>query len=463
MKHWIFIGITIVLLGCGFDDAPQLPAVEERVEEAISDLRDLLVAPADGWSIDYRPNANSGSFPMILNFDEEGMVRIQSDISANNGQLVDRTIPYRIDAAQGIELILETYAAFHYLFELDQATFDGEFEFIFEEEQGGNLIFTSKTDVGTDITTLTFSPASTADIAALSAATYTELGQAIFQTENLAGISSFVPYNLYIEANDHTVSTTINLDRRVMTFHGIAQGQTMADIIANGSGVSINLEVKFGIANQAIQLDQSVNVSLGGVDYSITEIPLQNFNQSTATFCTGQQEDIIGFNSDAVTGLGDVTISSSLFQTHSTFLSENSNFFSVNYPFLFNENDSTIREDIEAVFPQVAAFQWYTGVEVSDSVLNAVGFVTVDELNNALFFLREFDLVENGNQLVLTFTGNNFITASSPTTEQINGLAQLTDDIFSGGEVYLFEIEDRLYEFYNPCNKYKGFLIRPES
>ncbi|MEM9337841.1 MAG: DUF4302 domain-containing protein [Bacteroidota bacterium] len=464
MKNWIFFGIvTSLMLGCGVDDSAELPPVEVREQEAIDNLRSLLVAPENGWSIDYRPNVNSGSFAILLNFNADGTVRVQSDINAINGQLRDQTITYRIDVAQNVELILETYTAFHYLFELDRATFGGEFEFLFLEAQESNLLFESKSDIGVDVTLLTFVPATADQSNGLSAEAFTQLGSGRLNEPLATDVDDFSPYNLYIEANDHTLSTTINLDQRVIRFHGIAQGQTMTQIETNGVRASIGRETRFGIANNTIVLDQTISAGLGGINYTISEIPLQNFGETTEVFCAGQNEMLTGFNSDGVTGLGDITLTSSLFQTHSTFRPGSGEVHAINPFFLFDENDSTLLQDIEGVFPDAAFFVWYNEFQFSqDSVLNSIGFVTVDELNNLLFYLREFTAVKNGNHFILTFNGENDITDRNVTPEQIAGLEQLTNEIFSGGEVYLFEISstDEIYEFYNPCNKYKGYVIR---
>ena len=456
LSTWLFVS-------CGFDDGPELPSVEEREAEAIADLKDLLTAPSEGWRIDYRPTNGTGSFFILLDFREDDFVRIQSDVAANDGQFRDQTIPYRIDNAQGLELILETYAVFHYLFELEQASFGGEFEFIFVEEEGNNLVFASKTDaVLGENTVLRFEPASSSDENLISLESFDRLGKGIFQSENLAGVGNFATYNIYLENNNHTISSTLNLDRRTIKFHGIAQGQTQSQIITNNFGTAINREVTFGILNDRITLDQSQSVSFDGSNYTISEIPLDNFNQFADSFCVGQTDSLASFNSDGAPSLGDVTITSSLFQTHSSFQPGPDVFFSVNYIFLYDDEDISIRESIESVFPDVQAFQWYYGLELGpDSLLNAVGFVTVDEFNNAEFFLRQFDVVQNGNQVIMTFTGENFITEDNPTMEQINGLEQLTDEIFSGGEVFILEVStiNDLFEFYNPCNKYKGFIL----
>ena len=53
------------------------------------------------------------------------------------------------------------------------------------------------------------------------------------------------------------------------------------------------------------------------------------------------------------------------------------------------------------------------------------------------------------------------ITADVPSKAEIDGLEQLIDQMFSGGDVFILELTnlEGLFEFYNPCNGYKGFLL----
>ena len=262
--------------------------------------------------------------------------------------------------------------------------------------------------------------------------------------------------------NDHTLSTTIDLNLRTIKFHGIAKGRTMDQIIANNSGTFIGQEIAFGISDEVIMLDQPLSSSLEGVNYSISEIPIQRFERSADSFCEGQQDSITGFFSKGVAGLGDIDLSSSLFQSHSDFRPNPDAVFSINPTFLYDQEDSTIREDIEKVFPNVIGFQWYYEFELADNdLLSALGFVTVDPSGSGSeFYLRGFDLVQNGNFVEITFNEDDLVTDENATEEQLTGFKQLTDRIFSGGKVFILEIPafDNLYEFYNPCNKYKGFI-----
>ena len=221
MIRKIFIlSLIAMLIGCSEDEGAKLPSVEERTAEAVEDLQNALQDPLNGWKLEYRPTSETGSFLILMDFNSNGTVRVQSDLSANDGEFRDQILSYRIDSSQGIELIFETYGVFHYLFEQQQASFGGEFEFLFIEETADNLQFSSKTDVGSDVTTVVFEPAGPNDSDAISTEAIEQLSQGIFQTSDLAGIGDFGSYNIYIPANNHTISASFDMERRIVKFLG---------------------------------------------------------------------------------------------------------------------------------------------------------------------------------------------------------------------------------------------------
>ncbi|SNS69111.1 protein of unknown function [Ekhidna lutea] len=459
-KHIVsLIFLVITIASCVNDDKANLPSVEDRIDEAVGELRESLLAPADGWRLDYRPTNQTGAFLILLNFNDDGTVRVQSDVSANNGEFRDHVIAYRIDSSQGLELIMETYGVFHYLFELQRASFGGEFEFVFEGEEGENLIFSSKTDPSSDVTELLFVPASTSDASQISTEATSTLSKGHFQTENLGGIGNFGTFNFHLQDQDYLLSAIFDLETRNMKILGIAEGGDMSAVVANDNIVDIGAESTFSLRSEKVVLDQSITATLNGNSIEIKEIPVSNASMFVDSFCDGQQDSVVRFNASSG-DLGNFEANGSLFQVANGF-KPSDDVYSINHVFLYDENDNSIADQIEAVFPDVVAFQWYHGIEIADTLFNGIGFVTVDEFNNAEFFLRGYDFTQTGNFLQITFNGNDLITEDNPSQEQLDGLYQLTDEIYSGGEVYMLELLNinGLFEFYNPCNKYKGFLF----
>lgn len=447
--------LLVLVLGCQFNDDPKLPPVEERVADAIEEMEDLLVAPSNGWRINYRPNDLGGDYLILLDFDRQGNVRIQSDVPANDGEFRDHIVSYRIDVGRGVELILETYGVFHFLFELNETSFGGEFEFIFNEEENGNLVFDSKTDGSVII----FEPAASTDPSLISTEAITLLQQGIFRQQNLAGAGNFVQYNMYLEDIDATVSMSMDLDLRRLNLQGIASGQTVEEILTSTNRQEIAHSSVFSIRGEDLVLTQSRSISFGGSQVSFDRIPIENIDRIASSFCDGQVDSLTTFNSSNAAGLGNFTLTSSLAATHSNFGEES--FASVNAGFIYDEDDNAISETITDLLPDVVAFQIYNGLQLSDgTILRALGWVTIDELNNVDFILRNFEIEQQGNLATINFL-DSYFRQDQLTPKQMDAVTGLTDLIFEGNQVYLMEALtiEGLVEFYNPCNRFKGFIL----
>jgi len=173
---------------------------------------------------------------MLLAFTDKD-VTIQSDVVANDGFFFEQTIPYRIDNALGLELILETFGAFHYLFDLDQATFGAEFEFIFKEKDGDNLIFESKTDLSNP-TILTFEPASSDDENSFSREIAANLDA--FSTVSPQALVAVAPQQqIILEDRNISVFWSLDTQKRNITSQFAAEGTDIEDVLMNG-GILLN-------------------------------------------------------------------------------------------------------------------------------------------------------------------------------------------------------------------------------
>ena len=151
MKRTIFaLAISFVaLVACEDDDVNLFEkSADERSAEAIANLKQELVAPANGWVVRYTPQEGSGSYYVLLDFQQNDKVVIHTDLGAEAGRYFEDTVSYRIDNSLGLELIIENYSVFAFLFEQDQATFGAEYQFNYVNKTPDNaLVFRSKTDL----------------------------------------------------------------------------------------------------------------------------------------------------------------------------------------------------------------------------------------------------------------------------------------------------------------------------
>ena len=458
----LFFFLLIFTLSSCEDSRPELPSVEERVAESIEALRDELTDPQFGWRIDYKPTVGAGTFLILLNFDEDGTVRIQSDVPDDGGVYQNQTISYRIDQELETELVLETYAVFHYLFELNQNSFGAEFEFIFDEEDDGNLVFLSKSDGGGEPTELIFQPAGASDSDLISTEIISQLSQGGYRSGSLAGINATSIYQIYLPSDNVSIFTSFDLGNRQAKVHGAASGRTYQEVLSTSSRTNIDRLTDISFISEEVIFENPVTFSIGGNNYSISSFTSSGFQISDTSYCAAGDDSYVSFEAD-VSSIGAAEMMSGLYSSHSTFVDDDTEFYQISDIFMFDENEESIQSDVLAAFPNSIVFVLvYNGVPrgFDNGTFTGLGWVGVDENNALEFYLREMNVTNtSGNLLEFDLADGTFITVQDSLDER-NELFDLTDQIFEGGALYTTEIlsfED-LFEVYNPCNGYTFFL-----
>ena len=457
MKRYLasYLFIILALIGCTGDDSPSLPPFEERVNTAITNLRTDLMAPSLGWRLEYKPTPQSGVFFMLLEFTEKE-VRVQSDVVANNGFFFDQTIPYRIDNALGLELIMETYGVFAYLFEQDQATFGAEFEFIFKEKSGENLLFESKTDVFNP-TILVFEPASSGDEDSFSREIAENLDA--FNTASPQALVP-VPPQQQIVFEDRGISVFWSLDpqTRSIVSQFAGEGTTVDEILANG-GILLNHNSGYALLDDFLVLQEPLLFSLAGQNITLERIALENFDMNAPNICPTEPSNGPRYRGQSP-GNGDVTMLSTLLSLDGQGFVEN--VYTVNAFFVFDGDGNSLLEDgvIGEHFPDASGFIFLYGVQLTnpDIPIYSVGLI----LENGDLYVREFEpTVTEINRIKINLV-NNFYHSGTPGPGDQQGLIEITDEIFSGGEVYSFSFPATgvtVHRLFNPCNQYEVFLV----
>ncbi|MFT6335808.1 MAG: hypothetical protein ACJATI_002563 [Halioglobus sp.] len=447
-----FCLIALFMLSCGDEETLNIDSADERKKSASDSIINELIAPQFGWKVNYQPSPQSGTFLILMSFDNAGNLNIKSDIVAGEETFFNTDITYRIDNGIGTELIFETYSVFHLL----QEQLGGEFEFLYLQKIDGNLIFQSKTDVGNP-TILTFEPAGEFDENLLSGEITNNLRKVTIQDPGLVG--SNIYFQLYLVDKDISVFMTLDLDARSVKVLNAGVGRSMIEIISNDQTVEIGHVTNYSTLGENINFDTGASFSLNGESILISEFQIANAQESLESYCSGQDVTKISF--EGTIGNESIIFSSSLFSASTTFVPISDNPYSGNTFNLIDGTDESLESLILEAFPDLAVLQFYFNYTQIDPALNGFGFVTVDSNDNAEFYLREFTTpTVEGNRLTTTL-GEALFTAE-PTDAQRQVLFELTDQLFSGGELFVLEIAsiDDFYELYNPCNKYKLFLLK---
>ncbi len=462
LSHISIIFLILFFQACTEEKEAMLPSVEERVTEAVTNLRTELTAPANGWRLEYQPTSASGIFYMILKFDEDE-VHIQSDVADNSGEFFDHTIPWRVDNALGLELIYETYGVFHYLFELDGATFGAEFEWTFVNKVGEDLVFRSISDLNFTPSTITLTPAAPNDDNKFSRDIAANLNE--FVSIGPKALEVQIPkQQIILEDADISVYWSLDATKRVITSILAGTGSNFED--PGFEAVILNHQSGYILQNGNLELMVPLQFALAGRAYTIEAINFSEFTNTGPNLCT-LSPDNGPLYSGQIGGIGSVSMISSLFDLEGTAFLPIVEFpYSVNSLFIFDESGNSLSDEggiIAEYFPEATGFLFYYGFESETQPSNAVGFILEDELGNSEIILREFEPTETIGNMVKVILNNNYYFSSTPGPDDQANLEEITNLLFEGGDMYAsdFPVEGlNVFKLFNPCNQHEIFLVQ---
>lgn len=447
---------------CGEDSKLNLPPVEERVTEAVTNLRNELTSPEDGWRLQYQPTDNSGEFFILLKFNEDGSVRVQSDVAENEGEFFDHTITWRVDNALGLELILDTYGVFHFLFEQDNSTFGAEFEFIYQTKIENNLFFESKSDFSNP-TILEFVPAGSSDANQFSREIATNLNE--FATISPKALETPQPkQQLILEEENISIFWSLDPAKRIIRSSLAGVGTSIDEIVDEAT--TLNHSSGYTLSNGRLVLLEPLSFVLKNRLYEISSIAFSEFSNTGPALCVLEQDNGPEYKGQ-IAGIGNVTMIGSLFDLEGTaFLPQEDIPYSVNSFFIFDENEQSLSDPggiIAEKFPDASGFIFYYGFTADTTQPEyAVGFI-LDDDGESEIFAREFEPTTTIGNRIEVILKDSYYHSETSTPEEEADLAEITDLLFEGGFVYAsdFPVEGlAVFKLFNPCNQHEMFLVQ---
>ncbi len=478
----LYIIILVLVASCS-NEIDKITSPAERSEAAISDLQNELVAPANGWVLNYQPTSESGVFYILLDFAEDGTVHVESDVPGDDDYFFDQTIAYRLDTKLSLELIFETYGVFHFLFEQNASSFGAEFEFYYVGKEGDNLQFASKSDNSGDETVISLVPASTNAADVFSR----DLSENMLAYDTISSLFAGTTQQIALSDQNMSVFWSINLDQRNINLRSAAVGLTNAEIVANDNSVVLDQTSGYGFFDGKLVLSDPFSFSLAGNSYTFSEMNLTNFSETGDPMCSGGPT-MSPVYTGSVTGLGNATMYKSLFDVKGLdFQPMEDNPYSVNVFFVADANGFSLSQSgsINEFFPSATGFAFNYGFLDSDSAYYscsvdslvqpeyATGLYYEDDNGNSRLALRKFDVLSaTENKVEIQFTSSadpaDDYYPCDLTTEERDNLESITDEIFGvgGGEVYSLyypvptQPDLTVFALYNPCNNYEFLLVQ---
>lgn len=445
----ILLIFCVTLLACDDDDIRVFEkTADERAAEAIAALKADLVAPANGWRVKYRPVDGSGSFYVLMKFDENNKVNIKSDLAADDKSYVNQTIGYRIDNSLGIELVLENYSFFHYLYEQDQATFYAEYEFEFVNKTPDNaLVFVSKSDFS-DKTTILFEEASGSD-------------------QNLLGVT--VSENLEALADDlELFSSSIKIeftDRDIVLYGGIDVFKRTLSLSAatpksNPQNIQfLNYSSGYIVQGNSIVLDSPIAGNFSGINLSINAISLSTLTQGELNVCT-DPTPVHQYAGQTSSG-DNISLESTVVNAGGAGFTQESGEFFASLENIRN-NGQFVVEEIEADLKGAVIMSLLYGITFEGAPLYAIGFAMINDNGSVTFALKEFTPILESNKLTFNFKPGIRLLRDQNPDANLDNLMKYIDPLVEGNTTYVYKYADGIYEFNNPCTGWTVAFIASE-
>lgn len=444
---YVIIALVVILTSCKEDDINLFDkSADERAAEAIATLKQDLVAPGEGWLVTYRPQEGAGAYYVLMDFQENDKVVIKTDLGAENGEYFEDTISYRVDNSMGLELILENYSFFSFLFEQDQATFGAEYEFDFVNKTPDNaLVFRSKTDLGQpDI--IVFEEASPND-------------------ENLLGVD--LAANLNILSNDldkFTSSLRLSYNNKDLVLY-ISLDEfrrtiaiTSASLKSNTSSTqSIDFSTGYLIEGSSILFDEPFQGTVLGNPVSIESLQMSTIGEASINVCANP---IPVHTYSGTTSSGDaVLLETSLVDVSGKLFATQSDFYFAPLVYIF-DNGVPVSERIAQDVAGAIEMHMYYGYDLGGgNLLYGIGFAIQNLDGSVTFALRKFTPVLNDNNLVFNFDPAITLYGNKTPDANIQNVNIYLNALADGDDTYVFRLNDGLYEFYNPCTGWSFVFI----
>jgi hypothetical protein len=426
--------LMIVLTSCKDDINVFEKTADERTAEAIADLKEELASQEHGWRIKYRPVNESGSYYVLMTFDADDQVVIKTDLGANNGEFFEQTTTYRVDSSLGLELIMESYCFFSYLFEQEEASFGAEYEFNYlRKNEDGSLVFESKSDP-IDKTILVFEPASASDHTNLLGTSLSTKLEAT--TEDLETFSS--SYKLVYDDRNVVIYVSIDDFRRTINF----KSATRKD---NSGFTNVNFSTPYVIKKDSMVFDVPFVRTLLSNNISIKSIYFDDLSTSALNICVSPTTI---HAIDGVTSANDeVRLETSMFDASGAQFGNVDDFFVAPIDLFFINRVSQwpqIQEDVHGAL----ALQLY----YNNDGFYALGFVIQNDNGTITYALREFTAVLTNNKITFNFAPDISIYGEQNTDANVNNINIYLDLLTEGDNTFVFQYSNEIYEFHNPCN-----------
>jgi hypothetical protein len=233
---------------------------------------------------------------------------------------------------------------------------------------------------------------------------------------------------------------------------------TSASLKSNTNSVqSINFSTGYLLEGNSIILDEPLERTILGNVISISSLQLNAFGETTLSVCP---DPITLHNYSGVTSANDpFFLETSLVDVNGKSFAQISDFYFSPLVYIFN-NGTSMASQIQQDVAGALEMHMYYGYDLGGgNLLYGIGFVIQNIDGSITFALREFTPVLNDNNIVFNFEPDVSIFGNPDTDANIDNINIYLNALTEGDNTYVFQLNDRIYEFYNPCSGWSFVFI----
>ena len=353
-------------------------------------------------------------------------------------EFFEQTITYRIDSSLGLELIMESYCFFSFLFERDQATLLAEYEFNFVNKTPDNaLVFSSKTDPGIP-TTLLFEEAGANDIELLAREVSTNLNVI---ADDFAKYSQSM--RVVYQNRDVALYVVMDNVRRLFTINSAAR---KSNILIKQN---IDFSSPFVLKGDSLILDERFSATILNNNISIKSIKLSDLTEGTIAACA-EPTTIHAY--DGVTSANDIVkLETTLVDPSGADFVNEGDWYVGPLGLILNNGVQAGQQVVDDI-TGAQQMQLYYNYDIgSGTPFYGLGFFIQNSNGTNTFALREFVPTIINNRIIFDFAPEISIFGEQNTDANIDNVNIYLEAMTEGDNTYVFKAAENVYEFFNPC------------
>ena len=219
----------------------------------------------------------------------------------------------------------------------------------------------------------------------------------------------------------------------------------------------LNFSTPYILKGDSIVLDERFSATVLSNNISIKSIKLSTLTEGTLTACANP---IVVHSLVGATSANDpVKLETTLRDPSGGSFAQASDFFNAPVEYIFNNGESAaleVRQNITGAQYMQLYYDYDIG---SGTPFYGIGFYIQNLNGTVTFALRQFTPTLVANRLIFDFAPDISIFGEPNTDANTDNINIYLDAMTEGDNTYIFQVQDGVYEFFNPCTGWSFVFV----